>query len=96
MTEKEDKQKKQIIRIGIIACTLVGTGVVIGYQLGKKNAQNNSHKKWVELGHRIVENNETLGLMVPGDDGMMTYLDLKPASEDYDGMIRGFLNVYMI
>lgn len=94
--EKEEKQKKQMMRLGIIACSLIGTGVLVGYQLGKKKAVNKTHRKWVELSRRIIDDGETLGLMIPNENGIMTYLDLKPAEADYEGMLRGFMNIYSI
>ena len=94
--EKEEKQKKQMVRLGIIAGSLVGAGVFVGYRLGKKKAANTFHKKWIELSRRIIDDGETLGLMVPNENGVMAYLDIKPAEADYEGMLRGFLNIYSI
>ena len=96
MAEDKKKQKQQVTKVCIVAGALTGVGVFVGYQIGHKKALNKAHKHWVDLAHRIVENGETLGLMVPEENGICTYLDLKPASEDYEGMVRGFLNIYTI
>lgn len=96
MAEDKNKQRKQVTKVCIAAGALTGIGVFVGYQLGKKKALKSTHKHWVDLAHRIVENGETLGLMIPEENGLCTYLDLKPASEDYEGMVRGFLNIYTI
>ena len=96
MKENEKKQNNKAARIVAVGFALTGIGVFTGYQIGYKKAVKNSHKNWVDLAHRVTENGETLGLMVPDENGLCTYLDLKPASEDYEGMVRGFLNIYSI
>ena len=100
MKENEKKRKKQVTRVYVAGAILAGTGVLVGYQIGKMRGMKISRKRscagWDRIATRIIESGETLGIMIPREDGTVKYLDLKPASEDFDGIVRGFLNVYTI
>ena len=100
MKENEEKRKKQVSRICIVSAILTGTGILVGYQIGKSRGMKISRKRsgdgWNKIADRVIESGETLGLMIPRDDGTVRYLDLKIASEDYEGLVRGFLNIYTI
>lgn len=97
---KEDEKKKENrIRICIAGAVLVGTSV-LAYQIGKKKSMKIYRKHtcagWSAIADRVTESGENLGLMIPQENGAVKYLTLSSPSEDYDGIVRGFLNLYTI
>ena len=97
---KEDEKKKENrIRICIAGAVLVGTSV-LAYQIGKKKSMKTFRKQacagWSAIADRVTESGENLGLMIPQENGAVKYLTISSPSEDYDGMVRDFLNLYTI
>lgn len=99
---KEDEKKKEQQPIRYAACAiLVGAGLAVGYQIGKRRSMKifNKHTRagWSTLADRINEEGKTVGLMIPQGNGKaVKYISLAPASEDYERMLSGLMDLYTI
>ena len=100
MKEDEKKKEQQVMRYAARAA-LVGVAIMAGYQIGKRRSMKifNKYNRagWSTLADRINEEGKTVGLMIPQENGKaVKYISLAPASEDYESILSGLMDLYTI